>query len=81
MSTMNISLPESLKDYVDIQVAKGGYGTSSEFVRELIRKDQDQNRLRDLLLEGAASSPGPVADATAFDALRRSLAPGKGHRR
>ena len=39
MSTMNISLPEELKDFVDSQV-KRGYGTSSEYVRELIRKDQ-----------------------------------------
>jgi antitoxin ParD1/3/4 len=34
MSTMNISLPDSLKDFVDEQVNQGGYGTSSEYVRE-----------------------------------------------
>jgi len=39
MSAMNISLPAELKDFVDNQV-KRGYGTSSEYVRELIRKDQ-----------------------------------------
>jgi len=44
MSMMNISLPETLKDFVDQQVAEGGYGTSSEYVRELIRKDQDRRR-------------------------------------
>ena len=38
MSTMNISLPEGLKDFVDEQVNQRGYGTSSEYVRELIRK-------------------------------------------
>ena len=42
MSTMNISLPDSLKDFVDEQVAQRGYGTSSEYVRELIRKDADR---------------------------------------
>jgi antitoxin ParD1/3/4 len=52
---MNISLPEELKDFVDEQVKKG-YGTSSEYVRKLIRKDQDRLRLRGLLLAGAASS-------------------------
>lgn len=52
MSTMNISLPESLKFFVDEQVTQRGYGTSSEYVRELIRKDADRVHLRALLLEG-----------------------------
>ena len=60
---MNISLPESLKAFVDEQVAEGGYGTSSEYVRELIRRDQERRRLRQLLLDGGASaSSGPVDD-------------------
>lgn len=70
MSTMNISLPDSLKSFVDEQVAQGGYGTSSEYVRELIRKDQDRVRLRALLLEGAATPPNGTADGAYFDALR-----------
>ena len=53
MSTMNISLPESLKAFVDEQVARRGYGTSSEYVRELIRKDQDRVRLRAAVLADA----------------------------
>jgi antitoxin ParD1/3/4 len=70
MSTMNISLPESLKSFVDEQVSNRGYGTSSEYVRELIRKDQDRQRLRSLLLEGASSPPGETADCAHFEALR-----------
>lgn len=70
MTTMNISLPEVLKAFVDEQVAGRGYGTSSEYVRELIRKDQDRQRLRGLLLDGAGSAAGTRADATYFDALR-----------
>jgi len=70
MTTMNISLPEALKSFVDEQVGGGGYGTSSEYIRELIRKDQDRQRLRQLLLEGAASSPDAVADQAFFDSLR-----------
>jgi antitoxin ParD1/3/4 len=49
MSTMNISLPDTLKSFVDEQVGQRGYGTSSEYVRELIRKDHDQQHLRNLL--------------------------------
>ena len=67
---MNISLPKSLKSFVDQQVRSRGYSSSSEYVRELIRKDQDRQRLRGLLLEGAASPPSDTADAHYFGQLR-----------
>ena len=51
---MNISLPDQLKAFVDEQVSQRGYGTSSEYVRELIRKDQERVALRELLLAGGA---------------------------
>ena len=70
---MNISLPESLKDFVDEQVTQRGYGTSSEYVRELIRKDSDRLRLRGILLEGASSVAVGPADAAYFDRLRKRL--------
>jgi len=73
MSTMNISLPDSLKSFVDEQVSERGYGTSSEYVRELIRKDQQRTRLRGLLLEGAASQPIGSADGAYFDGLRKRI--------
>ncbi|MEJ2409919.1 MAG: type II toxin-antitoxin system ParD family antitoxin [Novosphingobium sp.] len=74
MSTMNISLPEALKAFVDRQVDTRGYSTSSEYVRELIRKDQDAQRLRELLLDGAGSpATGPV-DAGYFQDLRDRIA-------
>ena len=70
MGTMNISLPDSLKTFVDEQVNQGGYGTSSEYVRELIRKDQDRLHLHGLLLAGAASAPAAPADPAYFEGLR-----------
>ncbi|OWV75605.1 hypothetical protein ATY76_22815 [Rhizobium sp. R339] len=70
MSTMNISLPDSLKHFVDQQVAGRGYGTSSEYVRELIRRDKERQHLRDLLLEGASSAATEPVDANYFDGLR-----------
>ena len=70
MSTMNISLPDTLKSFVDEQVNQGGYGTSSEYVRELIRKDQDRLQLRGLLLAGAASAPVDPTDPAYLEGLR-----------
>jgi len=67
---MNISLPDSLRSFVDEQVESRGFGTSSEYVRELIRKDQERQQLRGLLLAGGNSPPGPVADAGYFVDLR-----------
>ena len=73
MSTMNISLPDSLKSFVDEQVTQRGYGTSSEYVRELIRKDSDLLHLRGMLLKGAASVPGAPVDASYFSTLRERV--------
>ena len=70
MCTMNISLLDALKSFVDEQVQVRGFGTSSEYLRELIRKDQDRLHLRGLLLAGAESQPAAPADATYFAALR-----------
>jgi len=70
MSTTSISLPDALKSFVDEQVRQLGYGTSSEYVRELIRKDQDRLKLRGLLLAAAASNPADPADASYFEGLR-----------
>ena len=69
---MNISLPESLRDFVEAQVDQRGYGTTSEYLRELIRKEQDRLQLRGLLLEGAASAPTEL-EPSFFDDLRKSI--------
>lgn len=73
MGTMNISLPDALKTFVDEQVTSRGFGTSSEYVRELIRKDQDRLHLRGLLLEGASPKSAAPADALYFAALRERV--------
>ena len=73
MTTMNISLPDTLKLFVDERVSFGGYGTSSEYIRELIRRDQERERLRGLLLDGAASPAARPADAAYFERLREGV--------
>jgi len=58
MQTMNISLPDQLKDFVEDQVGSGRYSSVSEYVRDLIRDDEKrkaQNKLETLLMEGIQS--------------------------
>ncbi len=67
MESMNISLPEPLKQFVDGQVAAGRYSSASEYVRELIRADEKrraEERLETLLLEGLQ---GEESELTAAD--------------
>ncbi|MEX1025023.1 MAG: type II toxin-antitoxin system ParD family antitoxin [Planctomycetota bacterium] len=60
-TSMNISLPKSLRSFVDERVSSSSYTSASEYVRELIRKEREhqaaQDRLEKLLLEGLASGP------------------------
>ncbi|MEG3976415.1 type II toxin-antitoxin system ParD family antitoxin [Microcoleus sp. herbarium8] len=58
MTTLNISLPESMRDFISEQVAKGGYSTTSEYIRHLIRQELERvakTQLETLLLEGLDS--------------------------
>lgn len=73
MTTMNISLPGSLKTFVDAEVDRRGFGTSSEYIRTLIRRELERAQLRQLLLAGVASPPGVVADAEYFAGLRHRV--------
>ena len=70
MTTMNVSLPDDLKGFVDSQVSKGNYGSTSEYVRELIRRDHGRRELRAALLEGARSPIIGNADDAYFATLR-----------
>jgi antitoxin ParD1/3/4 len=77
--TMNIALPEGLRHYVAERVESGNYGNTSEYVRELIRKDQQQqsvDALRALLQEGLASGDAKPDTAQELQELRQ-LARGK----
>ena len=70
---MNISLPDELKAFVDEQVGARAYGSASEYMRELLRRERDIEQLRGLLLDGLNSGPGRVADAAYFDELRQRV--------
>jgi antitoxin ParD1/3/4 len=71
MATMNVSLPDELKAFVDQQVAAHGYASTSEYLRDLIRKQRDIEQLRQMLLDGASSPVVGEMDAGYFDQLRR----------
>lgn len=64
MATMNISLPEDLRDFVNRKVAAQSYSSTSEYLRELIRRERDIEILREKLLAGRDSGAAePVDDA------------------
>jgi antitoxin ParD1/3/4 len=72
MTSLNISLPEALKQYVEGQVASGDWGTPSEYVRELIRQDKER-RLGDLEQELVAAAKGPKLEIPLAEIRRKGL--------
>lgn len=76
MASLNISLPQSLKDFVEARVEQGGYSTPSEFIRELLResqKRQAQERLEELLLAGLDSGEPVEVTPEFWENTRQAL--------
>ena len=71
MISLNVSIPETLRTFVDERVSEGTYATSDEYLSHLIQKDQDRLRLRQLIVDGVASERGDAFDAVYFDSLRQ----------
>ncbi|MGA7380210.1 MAG: hypothetical protein WBX03_05110 [Terriglobales bacterium] len=72
MTSLNISLPEALKEYVEGQVATGDWGTPSEYVRELIRQDKGR-RLGNLEQELVAAAKGRKIEIPLAEIRRKGL--------
>ena len=76
METMNIALPESMKQFVQEHVSAGGYSSVSEYVRELIRADQKrkvEERIDALLLEGLDSGEAVPITKEYWEEKKRRL--------
>jgi len=77
MATITISLPDTLKSFVESQIETKGYGNVSEYFRSLLRDAQEKEkdaRLEALLLEGLASGKGDVPDAAFWTELKTEAA-------
>jgi antitoxin ParD1/3/4 len=73
---MSFALPEALRSYVDQRVASGQYGNTSEYLRELIRRDQEdqaKKRLRELIEEGLTSGPAEALTAQRIAKLKSKV--------
>ena len=72
MATMNVSLPEPMKEWVEAQTKSGKYGNASDYVRDLIRHDQERaearEKLQQLVDEALASG---ISDMTREQLLAR----------
>jgi antitoxin ParD1/3/4 len=74
---MSFSLPESMREYIDDRVESGGYGNTSEYLRDLIRQDQaarEVEQIRSAIAVGLASGPGrKMTDEVLAEIWERSL--------
>jgi antitoxin ParD1/3/4 len=77
MATMNVSLPDQMKDWVESRAGTGRYANASDYVRDLIRKDQERSEkiaaLQQLVDEGLASGAGRKSKDTLFREARARL--------
>jgi antitoxin ParD1/3/4 len=72
MTSLNISLPEPLKQYVEGQVASGDWGTPSEYIRELIRQDKER-RLHSLERDLIAAAKGSKIELSLSQVRKKGL--------
>ncbi len=76
MATMNISLPEQMKAFAEAQTRDGRYSNVSDYMRDLIRRDQDRRQaiaeIQALVDEGLASGPSRPFDPKAFFARKEA---------
>lgn len=73
---IQIALPEALKEFVLKQAAEGGFSNPGEYIRELIRADQErrsQERLESLILEGIESGDPREMTSSDWDELKRRV--------
>lgn len=73
MATMNVSLPDPLKQFVDEEVREGGFASTSDYMRDLIRQRQRAKAaefLRQLIAEGLASGPATPIEPDYFEGMR-----------
>lgn len=76
MKSMNISLPDTMRAYVEQLVAQGGYSSISEYFRELVRQDQKQRakeQLQTMLLEGFNSGEATEMTAQDWEDIRQAV--------
>ncbi|TRO79754.1 type II toxin-antitoxin system ParD family antitoxin [Trichloromonas acetexigens] len=73
MATMNISLPDQMKEWIEECVQSGRYANASDYVRDLIRRDHIKlAELRQALIEGENSGPSTALDVDAFIAAKKT---------
>lgn len=76
---MNVSLPRELKKWVDEQVKRGGYGTASEYLRDMLRRARERQlrrRIDLMLVEAVESGADTVMDDADWDAIRKAARAG-----
>ena len=80
MTTMNVSLPEPMKQWVEKQARSGRYSNASDYVRDLIRRDQDRAakiaHMQELVMEGMDSGVGSRTMDELLEDARKQISTG-----
>jgi antitoxin ParD1/3/4 len=82
MATMTISLPDPMKDWVEAQIRQGDYASTSDYMRDLIRRDRERRSHAELSLDDvqrivAEARAGGTSDKTLADILAEAKSEAK----
>jgi antitoxin ParD1/3/4 len=78
MATMNVSLPDAMKSWVEDQVRTGQYSNVSDYVRDLIRQDHEMRDKRDILIRALESGESSGVSDRTVDQIWRDVRDRKG---
>ena len=76
MTTLNISFPDSMQSFIQEKIAKGGYGSADEYIRQLVSEDQKRaawDRLESLVLEGVDAGESQEMTSADWEDLKRKV--------
>lgn len=73
MATMNVSLPDSMKAWVEAQIESGHYSNCSDYVRDLIRRDQDYHQKRAILIKALSAGDGSGISKKTLDDIWKEI--------
>ena len=73
MATMNVSLPDPMKEWVESQIKSGHYSNASDYIRDLIRRDQEYQDKREILIKALIAGEKSGVSKRTIDAIWKDV--------